>query len=99
MNDIDGNEVNVGDIVKVLVIRDDIPMADDEKPHIMAMLNNDYGIEEFVNDNAQVSVSIWVKEEQGCMYTGLYLYPHEFRLIKPRADNDVVLVLPTKSEL
>ena len=69
MKDIDDNEVKVGDIVKVLVIRDDIPLADDEKPYIMSMLNNNYEIEEFVNDNTQISVSMWVQEEQGYMYT------------------------------
>ncbi len=81
MQDIDGNEVDVGDIVKVLVVREDIPLAEDEKPHVYAMLNNDYKVEDFVNDNTQVSVSFWVEEKEGCMYGGLYLYPEEFRLM------------------
>jgi len=84
MKDIDGNAVEVGDIVKVLVVREDIPLADDEKPHVYAMLNNNYEIEELVNDNTQVSVSYWAKEEEGLMYGGLYLYPDEFRLVSKR---------------
>lgn len=84
MKDIDGNAVEVGDIVKVLVVREDIPLADDERPYVYAMLNNNYEIEEFVNDNTQVSVSYWAKEEEGLMYGGLYLYPDEFRLMSKR---------------
>lgn len=84
MKDIEGNTVEVGDIVKVLVVRKDIPLAEDEKPHVYAMLNNNYEIEEFVNNNTQISVSYWVEEEEGCMYGGLYLYPNEFILISKK---------------
>jgi hypothetical protein len=82
MIDVDGNEVRIGDIVTVLSIRDDIReiLAEDEKPHVLAMLGNDYAIEDFVNDNTQVSLTIWIQEPEGCMCCGLYLFPHEFRL-------------------
>ncbi|GAA3574216.1 hypothetical protein [Marinobacter xestospongiae] len=87
MKDIDGNLVNLGDVVKVIHIRDEIIsiLADDEKPHTLAMLNNDYKIDEFVNDDQQISVSYWVQEDGGCLYGGLYLYPHEFRLVRKRS--------------
>ncbi|GAA5167874.1 hypothetical protein [Viridibacterium curvum] len=83
MTDIDGNEVNVGDTVTVLAIRDNIQksLAADEKPHVMAMLGNSYEIDEFVNDGTQVSLTICIQEPQGCMFCGLYLFPHEFRLV------------------
>ena len=81
MKDVEGNSVKVGDIVRVLKIREDIPLDDEERPHVLAMLNNDYEIDEIVNGNTQVSVSITIPCEEGCVWTGLYLYPNEFRLI------------------
>ena len=82
MIDADGNEVKVGDVVTVLTIRSDIReiLADDEMPHVLAMLGNNYAIEEFVNGNTQISLTIWIQEPEGCMCCGLYLFPHEFRL-------------------
>ena len=84
MNDVDGKEVNVGDLVRVLVVRDDIPLAEDEKPHVQAMLNNKYEIEEFVNGDTQISVSYTVESEEESMWGGLYLSPNEFRLVEKR---------------
>ena len=84
MKDIDGKEVHVGDVVRVLTIRDDIPLDDDERPHVYAMLNNDYEIDEFVNNNSQVSVSYTISCEEGCMWGGLYLYRHEFRFVSKK---------------
>ena len=88
MTDVDGLEVNVGDVVKVLFIRDNIKeiLADDEKPHVLAMLGNDYEIEEFVNEDSQISLSVWSQESRGCMYCGLYLFPNEFRLVRRKAN-------------
>ncbi|MFT3734700.1 MAG: hypothetical protein QM776_06720 [Rhodocyclaceae bacterium] len=86
MIDIDGNEVSVGDTITVLAIRDSIQkiLAEDEKPHVMAMLGNSYEIDEFVNGDTQVSLTICVQEPEGCMFCGLYLFPHEFRLVPKR---------------
>ncbi len=83
MIDVNGIEVRIGDVIKVLVIRENIRqiLADDEKPHILAMLGKNYVIDAFVNDDSQVSVSICIQQENGSMYGGLYLFPHEFRLI------------------
>jgi hypothetical protein len=87
MKDIDGNEVEVGDVVKVIHIRDEIHkiLAEDEKPYTLGMLNNDYEIEEFVNNGTQICVSYSVKMKEGCMYGGLYLYPSEFKLVKRKS--------------
>jgi len=92
MRDVDGNKVNIGDIVKVLVVRDDIPLADDEKPHVKGMLNNDYEIDNIVNHLTQISVSHTVKKEEGCMWLGLHLYPHEYRLIKQKVNRQSVVI-------
>lgn len=70
MKDAEGNEVNVGDVVKVLHIRDHFVkiLADDEKLHTLGMLNRDFEIGGIVNEGAQVSVSYWVQEQHGCKY-------------------------------
>ena len=86
MRDIDGKEVCVGDVVRVLHIRENIRevLAEDEKQHTLGMLDKDFEIDEFVNDNTQISLSYSVSQVKGCIYGGLYLYPEEFRLIKRR---------------
>ena len=88
MKDIDGNEVQIGDVIKVLHIRQEIHriLAEDEKPHTLGMLNKEYEIDGFVNENTQISVSYSVQQDRGCLYGGLYLFPNEFRLIKKRSN-------------
>jgi hypothetical protein len=90
MHDIDDNEVTIGDVAKVLSIRDDIKriLAEDEQPHTLGMLNNNYQIDDIVNGGTQISVSYWVQEDQGCIYGGLHLYPNEFRLVQKKIRKD-----------
>ncbi len=85
MTDIDGNEVEVGDVVRVLSIDEDLLkncLTDEERPHHEAMLNNDYLIDEIVEDGLKASVSIQWEEPEGIAIGGLYMLPHEFRLVK-----------------
>jgi hypothetical protein len=85
MTDIDGNEVHVGDVVRVLSIDDDFLnscLTDDERPHHAAMPNNDYIVDEIVEDGSKASVSIEWQEPEGIAMGGLYLLPNEIRLIR-----------------
>jgi hypothetical protein len=85
MLDIDGNEIDVGDLVRVLSIDADFLnncLADDERPHIEAMLNNDYIIDEIVENGTKASVTIEWEEPEGYASGGLYMLPNEFRLVK-----------------
>ncbi|AZP12336.1 hypothetical protein [Undibacterium parvum] len=85
MNDIDGNEVEVGDIVRVLSINEDLLkncLTDVERPHHEAMINNEYRIDEIVESGMKVSVSIQWEEPDGVGIGGLYMFPNEFRLVK-----------------
>ena len=92
MNDVDGHKVNIGDVVRVLVVRDNIPLTDDEKPYIQQMLNNDYEVDNIVNHLTQVSVSYTVKTNEGCMWGGLYLFPNEFKLIEKKSNRASIVV-------
>jgi hypothetical protein len=88
MNDIDGNEVEVGDLIRVLSVDSDfLGLLEDEteRKHHLAMLNNTYHIDEIVEDGSKASVSIQWECAEGIATGGLYLLPHEFRLenIKP----------------
>lgn len=59
MRDRHGNLVDVGDIVRVLEIAPEIieSLADDERPHIQSMLNEEYEIDD-LPEEGKVSVSI-----------------------------------------
>ncbi|NHZ63553.1 hypothetical protein [Massilia genomosp. 1] len=84
MKDLHGNEVAVGDIVRVLQIDQwllDLLPAD-ELPHTLAMLNNEYPIDDFSEDG-KISVTNWWEagpEQWAC--SSLYLLAHEFELVK-----------------
>jgi hypothetical protein len=84
MQDVDGNEVGVGDIVKVLAI--DLGflecLTDEEKSHHLAMVGNNYIIDEIVEDGLKASVSIEWEIEDGFAMGGLYMLSNEFRLAK-----------------
>jgi hypothetical protein len=85
MRDIDGSEVDVGDIVRVLSIDEDFLkhcLTDDERPHHEAMLNNEYVIDEIVEGGLKASVSIQWECTEGIAIGGLYMRPSEFRLVK-----------------
>jgi hypothetical protein len=85
MNDIDGNEVEVGDLIRVLSIDSDFlgSLNDEtERAHHLAMLNNSYFIDEIVENGSKASVSIQWQCVDGIATGGLYLLPSEFRLEK-----------------
>ena len=87
MKDIDGNEVEVGDLVKVLHIDQDLlnnGLADDERPLHAAMLNNDYEIDGIVCDGTKVSVTVEWEFPDYIMIGGLYMRSNEFRLVKKK---------------
>lgn len=83
MIDRHGNPVKVGDIVRVLEIPQCVldTLDDEERPHIEAMLNNEYEIDE-LPEPGKASVSIWWESENGNHgYGGLYMLPNEFELV------------------
>ena len=84
MKDRHGNDVAIGDMVRVLEIDqgllDILPY--DELPHILGMLNNEYPIDD-LPEEGKVSVSIWWEDAPGQHgYSGLYMLSHEFELVK-----------------
>jgi hypothetical protein len=85
MKDIDGNEVGVGDVVRVLEIDHDYLEnceTDDEKARHLAMLNNDYHIDEIVDNGTKARVSIeWIGDD-GIIIGGLFMLANGFRLVK-----------------
>lgn len=84
MIDRHGNEVAIGDMVRVLEIDQELLdwLPADELPHTLAMLNKEYPIEDFPEDG-KASVSYWWQEgPDGSACTGLYLLAHEFELVK-----------------
>lgn len=79
-----GNEVKIGDTVRVLEIHESFfePLPDDEKPHIANMLGNEYIIDDFPEEN-KASVSIeWRFDNGDVGFGGLYMLPHEFELVR-----------------
>ena len=86
MIDKHGNQVEVGDIVRVLAIPQCVlDILDGEKrPHIEAMLNNEYEVDE-LPELEKASVSIWWQHEDGSHgYGGLYMLSNEFELVRKR---------------
>ncbi|WP_457389725.1 hypothetical protein [Roseateles sp. P5_E1] len=83
MQDRHGNLVSIGDLVRVLEIAPEVldSLADDERPHIQAMLHREYEIDD-LPEEGKVSVSIWWEEGEGLTaHGGLYLLSHEFELV------------------
>lgn len=84
MKDRHGNEVGIGDMVRVLEIDQGLLawLPADELPHTLAMLNNAYPIEQFSEDG-KACVKHWWQEGPGqAACTGLYMLAHEFELVK-----------------
>ena len=84
MHDRYGNKVEIGDVVRVLEIPPEVldSLADDERPHIEAMLNQEYAIDD-LPEEGKVSVSIsWQEGEGLTAHGGLYMLPHEFELVR-----------------
>ena len=87
MKDIDDNEIDVGDLVKVLRIDSDLlqnGLDDEERPLHEAMLNNDYIVDEIVCDGEKASVTVEWERPEGIMIGGLNMLPDEFRLVKKK---------------
>ena len=86
MQDVDGNEVSVGDVVKVLAIDAGFLecLTDEEKSHHLAMVGNDYFIDEIVENGLKASVSIEWEIEGGIAIGGLYMLSNDFRLTKKK---------------
>jgi len=84
MTDIDGNEVAVGDVVRVLSVDEGFLdcLDEDARIHHLAMIGSDYCIDELVEDGTKASVSIQWNFTEGIATGGLYMLPNEFRLIK-----------------
>lgn len=83
MFDCHGNSVQLGDIVRVLEICQDVIdyLPDDERDHVLGMLNKEYPIDDFPEEG-KASVSIWWEIGGGAMgYSGLYMHSHEFELV------------------
>lgn len=87
MNDIDGNEVEVGDLIRVRSVDSEFLnlLGDEtERKHHLAMLNNTYYTDELVEDGSKASASMEWECADGTATGGLYLLPSEFRLEKNR---------------
>jgi len=83
MKDRNGNEVKVGDIVRVTELCKELIeiLPAEEKPHVENMLGNEYPIEEFP-EPGKASVSIeWRYEDGSIGISGLYLISGEFELV------------------
>ena len=85
MKDIDGNEVEVGDIIKVINIdRKELEsyLAEDEIQYHLDMVNNNFEVDEIVWDGEGASVSFQIEEKPGhYFFGGLYLNPNQCRLV------------------
>ena len=91
MQDRHGNEVDVGDIVRVLEIAPTVlaTLADAELPHHEAMLFKEYAIDD-LPEPGKVSVSIsWVEGPGLTAHGGLYMLAHEFELVRKVSAPDI----------
>jgi hypothetical protein len=88
MQDVDGREVFVGDLVKVLSIDAGFLecLTDEEKSHHLAMVENEYCIDEIVENGSKASVTIDWEIEGGVAIGGLYMLSSEFRLIQQNSE-------------
>lgn len=84
MQDRHGNAVEIGDIVRVMELCQEFLdlLPDDELPHISAMLNNEFAIDDFPEEG-KVSISIsWEMGENVTGHGGLCMLAHEFELVR-----------------
>ena len=84
MKDKHGIAVEVGDLVRVLEIDSGFlsTLPDDERLLHEAMLNQEYEIDEIVEESTKASVSFWKETPEGLYHSGLYMLSHEFELVK-----------------
>lgn len=86
MKDRHGNTVRLGDIVRVVEICQEFldVLPHDELVHIEKMLNQEYPIDDFP-EQQKASVSInWEIEPGLTAHSGLYMLSHEFEVV-PKA--------------
>lgn len=84
MKDKHGNTVELGDTVRVVEICQQFldVLSDEELVHIKSMINQEYEIDGFP-ENDKVSVSMtWVIEEGMTGHAGLYMLSNEFELAR-----------------
>ena len=83
MKDKHGNDVKVGDCVRVLVIYDGFlkSLPDDERALHEAMINQEYVVNEIVENSTKASVSFSKGTPKGIYHGGLYMLSHEFELV------------------
>lgn len=87
MRDRHGNEVEIGDVVRVLDIAPEtlLSLTEDERPRIEAMLYGEFEIDDIPEEH-MVSVSICWQEGDGFIaYGGLYMLADEFELVRKAA--------------
>lgn len=84
MKDKYGKEVTVGDRVKVLEIYDGFlnMLPEDERKFHEAMLNQEFVVDDIVENSTKASVSFCEKTPEGLYHGGLYMLSHEFELVK-----------------
>lgn len=83
MKDCHGNDIEIGDLVRVLEIDPGYlaSLPEDEQSYIAAMLHNEFTIDGFPEEG-KASISICIEEGDGCcFYGGLYMLSHEFELV------------------
>jgi hypothetical protein len=95
MKDIDGNEVEVGDIVRVLAVDQEVLEYCQEfaefaltggaqKVNDQAMLSTDYRVDSIFGEGSDASVSVEWRTADGTAIGGLFMRSDEFRLIQKR---------------
>ncbi|MGI1668754.1 MAG: hypothetical protein K6L74_00365 [Neptuniibacter sp.] len=84
MKDKHGVEVEIGDLVRVLEIYDGFleALPEDERLLHEAMLNNEYVVDDIVEDSTKASVSFWKRMPEGIYSGGLHMLSHEFELVE-----------------
>lgn len=84
MVDKHGNEIRIGDVVRVLEISQEFlsVLPSDERERIEAMRNKEYVVDDLPEPNkASVSIS-WEEGEGQIAFSGLYMLSHEFELVR-----------------
>lgn len=84
MKDRHGNEVAVGDKVRVLEICEDFlqSLPAEERRHIISMLGNEYVIDDFPEPGKASVSTEWDYADGSRGYGGLYMLGHEFELVR-----------------
>ncbi|MES3023562.1 MAG: hypothetical protein V4857_18510 [Pseudomonadota bacterium] len=94
MKDIDGNEVGVGDIVRLVSVNQEVldycqdfveySLSGDQNVDDLALLTNDYRIDGIFGEGTKASVSIELRSSDGLPIGGLFMLAEEFRLLQKK---------------